>query len=62
MESKLESLRKLNVLAGTLHLMSFILILILILSNDASLPGEFAAVPPEVCGWAQPTHQRVPLG
>ena len=61
-ESKLQSLRKLNVLAGTLHLMSFILILILILSNDASLPGEFAAGPPEVCGWAQPTHQRVPLG
>ncbi|MBT5139147.1 MAG: hypothetical protein HOH36_03610 [Acidimicrobiaceae bacterium] len=36
MESKLESLRKLNVLAGTLHLMSFILIL----SNDASLPVQ----------------------
>ncbi|MDG1410362.1 MAG: hypothetical protein P8Q52_06425 [Acidimicrobiales bacterium] len=38
MESKLESLRKLNVLARTLHLVSFILIL----SNDASLPVQAA--------------------
>lgn len=36
MDSKLENLRKLNVIAGCLHLASFIAILLL--SNDASLP------------------------